>query len=239
MKKGFQALVGSLFLVIILTPAYAWHDETHLSVARAAGYVKWYNAAGPDITKIKAGDKETMNHWYNNTAGETVTAEMVLEQASRYDRSDDPEGHLYGAIIQSLRNYIQDKKKGKYSEYHMAFCAHYIADLSQPLHNAPYDATRTDDFNYLHHETNDGIVEAEALNNIGLIQKGAYEITINNEQDLAREIARIANLSHDLYLKMLKDNRDMTKDEAYTQLSHSVSLLRAVLRYVATVNKIR
>ncbi len=231
MKRYLQAIVLFVASVYFVTPALSWHDETHLAVAKAAGYAHWYNAAGPDVTKIKAGDREAMNHWFNNNAGMTITAQMVLAQASRYNSSDDPEGHLYGAIIQSLRDYLKDKREGKYSEYHMAFCAHYIADLSQPLHNGPYDASNKNDFNYLHHSANDGTVEEEALNNIGLLQKGSYRITINSEEDLAKEIARIANLSHDLYLKMSKENRDMTKDEAYTQLSHSVSLLKAVLEF--------
>jgi len=231
MKNIFKAFFVSLIFILGVTPASAWHDETHMAIAKAAGYAKWYDVAGPDVTKIKAGDKEAMNHWYNNNAGRHITPKMVLEQVGRYDRADDPEGHLYGAIVHSLNNYIRDRRNGKYSEYHMVFCAHYIGDLSQPLHNAPYDANNKDDFNFLHHEKNDATVEAEALNNIGLIQKGSYEITINSEDDLAQEIARLANLSHDLYLKILKANRDMTKDEAYTQLSHSVSLLRAVLNY--------
>ena len=33
----------------------AWLDETHLAIAKAAGYQKWYNAAGADIAKVKAG----------------------------------------------------------------------------------------------------------------------------------------------------------------------------------------
>jgi len=231
MKKGLFALIVTVVVITFAAPSSAWHDETHMSVAKAAGYAKWYNAAGPDVAKIKAGDKEAMNHWYNNNAGRTITPSLVLEQAERYNKSDDPEGHLYGAIIQSVRNYINDKREGKYSEYHMAYCAHYIGDLSQPLHSAPYNASRKDNFNSVHHEKNDGILEAEALNNVGLIQKGSYSITINSEEDLAREIARLANLSHDLYLKMFKADRDMTKDEAYAQLSHSTSLLKAVLDY--------
>ena len=115
---------------------------------------------------------------------------------------------------------------GRYAGYHMAFCAHYIGDLSMPLHNVSYDA-----FNEEHHSVNDGIVEVGALNNIGLIQKNSYRIVIHNEHDLAREIARIANIARHLAMKMKRENRDMTQDEAYLQLAHSASLLRGVLGY--------
>jgi hypothetical protein len=225
-------LANIILLLSSLNPALAWHDETHMAIARAAGYSKWYNAAGADIAKIKAGKKEATNHWFDNNDGVEITPKMVLEQAARYDDADDDEGHLYGAIIQSLRNYLKDKKGGKYAEYHMAYCAHYIGDLSQPLHNGPADPH---DKAYLaYHSANDGIVEAEALNNVGLIQKRSYTIIIRNEDDLARDIAAIANSSHRLYLRMMSEHkRNMTKDEAYDQLAKSASLLRAVLQYAA------
>ena len=60
-----------------------------------------------------------------------------------------------------------------------------------------------------------------------------YTITLRDnrfEADLAREIARIANISRKLGYKLRADNRDMTPDEAYIQLGHSASLLRAVLK---------
>jgi hypothetical protein len=214
------------FVVLISSTTFGWHDRTHLAIAKAAGYESWYNAAGPDIAKIKAGNTEGTNHWFNNTAAVDVTEGMVLDQVKQYNKASDTEGHLYGAIIGSLRKYIQDTEGGRYAGYHMAFCAHYIGDLSMPLHNVPYD-----DFNEKHHNTNDGIVELSALNNIGLVQKNMHPIVILDEHDLAREIAGIANIARRLALKMEREDRDMTQDEAYTELAHSASLLRAVLSY--------
>lgn len=214
-------------VVIFASSAFCWSDRTHLAIAKASGYSSWYNAAGADMAKVKAGNTEGANHWFNNTADTEVTEATVTEQAERYNKASDTEGHLYGAIIASLRKYMEDEEKGKYAGYHMAFCAHYIGDLSMPLHNVPYDA-----FNEKHHGINDEIAEKGALNNIGFIQKHMYPIVIHNERDLAREIARIANIARRLALKMKKEDRDMTKDEAYTELAHSASLLRAVLTYV-------
>ncbi len=207
--------------------SHAWHDRTHVAVAKAAGYEYWFNAAGADITKVKAGAIEEKNHYFNNYKNETVTDKMVLELLPRYDSPSDEEGHLYGAIVAALNNYRSGKSAGKFSEYHRAFAVHYIADLSQPLHNVLYD-----NFNKAHHSYNDGVVDSDILNNIGEIEKRMYEIKIrpdNFEEDLAKEIARIANISRQLALKMKVENRDMTKEEAYVQLGHSASLLRAVL----------
>jgi hypothetical protein len=149
-----------------------------------------------------------------------------LDQVKRYNEPDDQEGHLYGAIIHSLRDYKHAKGSGKYAEYHLAFCSHYIGDLSMPLHNAPDGP-----FNKKHHSKNDGIIENSVLNNIGFIQRNMYEIKIQNERDLAREIARIANKSRQLAYKLDNENRDMTQDEAYKQLYYGASLFKAVLAY--------
>ncbi len=227
LRCGIILPVSCVYLLLLSAhPALGWHDATHLAIAKAAGYEGWYNAAGPDMAKMKFGATEGTNHWCNNTAVEEVTAPIVLGQVKQYNKASDKEGHMYGAIIASLRAYMQDKEEGKYAAYHMAFCAHYIGDLSMPLHNVPYDA-----FSEFLHNSNDGIVELGALNNIGLIQKNMYPVVIRDEADLAREIARIGNLSRRLAGKLREENRDMTQDEAYSQLSHSASLLRALLFY--------
>ena len=230
-----QSIVFLLILFVInLNIAFGWYDETHLAIAKAAGYSKWYNAVGPDIAKIKAGSTEPYNHYFDNNNNVEVTPEMVISQISKYNKPADKEGHLYGAIIASLREYKKTVQAGKYPEYHIAFCAHYIGDLSQPLHNIPYD-----DFNKTHHNINDGIVEAEVLKNIGRIEKNMYPINLRPnffEQDLSREIARIANLSRMLGHKLKTENRDITKEEAYLQLGHSASLLRAILKYLGKID---
>ncbi len=217
----------ALLLYSVVAPAFAWHDHTHLAISQAAGYENWHNSAAADITKTKAGKIEQYNHYFNNDAGVDVTEAMVFDQIKRYNNPQDPQGHLYGAIIASIREYKSMKQSNKYAEYPLAFCAHYISDLSMPLHNVPYT-----DFNKMRHSQNDGIIDFGIMNNVGHIQRNMYEIIIKNENDLAGEIARIANISRMLGLKMEKENRDMTSDEAYSQLGHSASLLKAVLNYV-------
>jgi hypothetical protein len=213
------ALVGQMTVPL----ADAWFDETHVAVAKAAGYAKWFNACGPDMIKLKMGDLERHNHYANNPRGRVVTPEMVMAQVERYDQIDE-QGHLYGAVIASLRNFITDKKKGKYAEYHLAFCAHYVADLSQPLHNMEYNS-----FNKMYDKAVDGTVNDEVLENPERIK--IYAIKITSDEDLAREIARVANLSMALGYRLEDENRLLTKEEAYQQLGHSASLFKAVLEY--------
>jgi hypothetical protein len=219
-------------LLLFASQALAWHDQTHLAICKAAGFDNWYNCAGPDIAKLKAGDIEAYNHWFNNTAEVEITPQMVLDQIKRYNKDNvffDSEGHLLGAIIASLRAYEKDLRADKYAMYNLVYCAHYIGDLSMPLHNTAYD-----DFNKKHHSINDGIVEGTILKEPEKIARHMYPVTLGKkdfEADLAAEIARIANLSRRLGYKMRAENRDMTKQEAYIQLGHSASLLRAVLQH--------
>jgi hypothetical protein len=231
MKKLALKLLIIICLLSLSGQSLAWHDKTHLAVAKAAGYEMWYNAAAADVAKIKAEDKEKYNHWYNNIRKREITAQIVLDQAARYNKDSftDMEGHLYGAIIGSLRAYEKDSRLGKYSEYHLAYCAHYAGDLSMPLHNTPFD-----DFNQSRHNINDAIVEQTALDQLQTITRHMYKIILRKDQfeaDLAREIARIANLSRSLGYKLSAEKRDMTPDEAYVQLGHSASLLQAILQH--------
>jgi len=227
---GIISLLALFFIVSFTGNAYPWHDETHIAIARVTGYEKWFNANGADMAKLKAGDVEKQNHYVNNPRGTIVTPEMVLQQAKNYNDATDIMGHLYGAIIASVRDYLKAKYEGKYGEYHLAFCAHYVGDLSQPLHNTLYNS-----YNRKNHGTTDGIINDEILDNVDKIK--IYPIKIESEKDLANEIARIANLSQKKGYQIQDEKRLLTKDEAYEQISHSASLFKAILEYVGKVDK--
>ena len=49
---------------------------------------------------------------------------------------------------------------------------------------------------------------------------------------MAKEVARIANLALGLGYKLEDENRILTKEEAYEQIGHSVSLFKAIFEYV-------
>ena len=219
-----RIFIVAFLLIAFAGPSSAWYDETHIAVAKVAEYWKWYNAAGADMVKIKARKIEQPNHYVNNPPGTVVTPAMVLEQVGKYNQPDN-QGHLYGAIIASVRDYAKNKQKGKYGEYHLAFCAHYVGDLSQPLHNTAYNT-----FNKQYHKAIEAFINEKILDNLDRIK--TYPIAIESEKDLATEIARIANLSLKLGYKLEAENRLLTKKEAYLQLGHSASLLKAILRYV-------
>jgi hypothetical protein len=220
-----------LLMVYLVSPwlfppalSTAWFDETHVAMAKAAGYSKWFNSAGPDMIRVKMGNREGHNHFVNNPRDTSVTPGIILAQMKKYNRVD-PDGHLYGAIIRSVQDYAREKREGKYAEYHLAFCAHYVADLSQPLHNIELTA-----FNRKYHRDVDGIINGEVLDNLEKIK--TYPIRIGSEDDLIKEVARIANLSMALGYKLQDENRVLTKDEAYVQIGHSTSLFKAILEFV-------
>lgn len=216
------ALALSLFC---LSPSLssAWYDETHIAIAKKTGYYKWFNACGADMAKLKAGEREAHNHYVNNPPDRVVTPEMIMAQVEKYNQVD-PGGHLYGAIIASLRDYIKERKRGRYGEYHLAFCVHYVGDLSQPLHNTLYNS-----FNRKYHSRIDGIINDKVLDNLHRIK--ISPIIIDSEKDLANEIARIANLAKQLGYKIEGEDRVLTEEEAYTQISYSASLFKAILEH--------
>jgi len=228
-RSLITSLVTVFFIVSFTGNASAWNDETHIAIAKVTGYAKWFNATGADIAKLKAGKIESLNHYVNNPRGTIVTPEVVFQQIEKYNNPTDITGHLYGAIIASVRNYLKEKQKGKYGEYHLAFCAHYVGDLSQPLHNTLYNS-----YNREYHQTTDGIINDEVLDNLEKIK--IYPIKIKSENDLAKEIARIANLSLKKGYQIQDEKRLLSKDEAYGQISHSASLFKAILEYVDKID---
>jgi hypothetical protein len=226
-KKKTTMILAVFFLISTASPAVAWYEETHLAVAKAAGYRKWYNAAAADIAKAKMGSREGHNHYHMSPHGTIITPEMVFEQARRYDRID-PEGHLYGAIIASFKDYLMARRKGRYAENQMAYLIHYVGDLSMPLHHLPIST-----YSSKYHAANDGIIEDQVLANLKQIR--VYDLSIESERELAVAVARIANLSKALGQKLEREGRLMTQAEAYAQITHSASVLKAILRYARSI----
>ncbi|KZK73815.1 MAG: hypothetical protein A3K90_03185 [Pelodictyon luteolum] len=222
------ALILTVPLLLSPREAFGWHDRTHVAIAWAAGFERWYSAAAPDVAKSKypCGAYEGKNHYFHNPENIEVTREMVQRQAGRHDRADDPDGHLYGAIVASVQEYLALRARGKFADYPMVYAAHYAGDLSMPLHNVAYD-----DFNRARHHANDGVIEESVFRDAALLRSRIYPIRIGNEDELASEIARIAELSRQLALRMQREGRNMTRTEALGQAVHSASLLKAILIY--------
>ena len=241
-----QRLLLTLILSILLSsPALAWHDATHMAVMKAAGLGNYaYLAVGADMAKEKSGGYEDGNHYRNNPKGTVVTADMVLDQVRDYNCRCGGEGHLYGAIVAALNQYREGKNGGKYARYPLGFAAHYIGDLSMPLHNVDYN-----EFNKANHAANDGVVEGDESEptdaKVARITRGiqarmktlspyrlppAKNDVAKFNRELAKRIADIANKSIALGYAMQEPNRQrtvMSADEAYGQLAMSAALLKA------------
>jgi hypothetical protein len=245
--------ISSLLIYIVLASAVifnanqtmAWHDATHMAVVKAAGLDNYvYLAVGADMAKEKAGQIEVRNHYNNTPRGVSVTPEMVLAQVGDYNKSGDTDGHLYGAIVAALNDYILRKSSGKYALYPLGYAAHYLGDLSMPFHNIAYD-----DFNKTNHAANDGIIEitgpkdesteAKVARLAAEIQKRMKclpTIQLSTDiksfnKELAVQIAAIANKASALGYSMedaVPPRTRLTEEEAYMQLAQSSQLLKAV-----------
>lgn len=206
----------------------AWHDRTHIAVGIAAQFDQAYNLAAPDVAKLKADTVEEYNHWVDNSETTTITKALIKGQIQRYNLGTEREkkGHLYGAIIAAVRAYQDESAAGKFATYHLVYAGHYIGDLSMPLHNIDYHLPDA----LPNHYENDHIVENEISSHMDKIE--VSPMTIKNEDDLIQNIAVIATRSKELGYKLVREKRNMTKEEAYQQLSQSASLFKAVLEYV-------
>lgn len=233
-----------LFSFLLPPSAFAWNDLTHMAVMKAAGLGDLaYLAVGADMAKEKAAGHEDGNHYRDNARGVVVTADMVLDQVRDYNcRCID--GQLYGAIVAALNEYRELKNRNKYARYPLGYAAHYIGDLSMPLHNIVYD-----DFNKANHQANDGIVEdgergttdekvARIARNIRQQMKLLTPYRLPPARDgirefntaLAKKIAEIANGAMALGFAMHNASPPrplMTREEAYRQLAESALLLQA------------
>jgi hypothetical protein len=214
-----------------------------MAVVKAAGLDNYtYLAVGADMAKEKAGDSERGNHYSNTPRGVRITPDRVLAQVRDYNRPGDGDGHLYGAIIAAVNDYILRRAGGKYAMYPFGYAAHYIGDLSMPFHNMIHD-----DFNRENHGANDGIVEASGPRGESTdakVARLAAEIRKRTERltpirfstnievfyrELATEIAEMANKASALGYSMKSAGRTrLTEDEAYSQLAQSARLLKAV-----------
>jgi hypothetical protein len=211
---------------------------------KAAGlFNEYYLAVGPDMAKDKA-PQEQCNHYRNNPRKTVVTAEAVLAQVKEYDGPCTDAGHLYGAIIGALDQLREQKAGGKYARYPLGYAAHYLADLSMPLHNVEYN-----DFNRANHAANDGVVEGPAMEPLeGKVARIAAGIQFRMSQlppyrlpsaaadplafrrALAEKIAEIATESVNLGYALQDATPPrplMTQDEAFGRLARSAALLRA------------
>lgn len=229
--------------------SFAWHDATHMAVVKAAGLDDYaYLAVGADMAKEKAGEIEGRNHYYNNPRGGKITPALVMAQVGSYNSADDASGHLYGAIVAAVNDFVLKGAASKYARYPLGYAAHYIGDLSMPFHNMAYD-----DFNRAYHSDNDGVVERTGPKDEPVelkVNRLATEIrrrlallpplTLPGDlrgfyRELAKEIATLGSQASALGYAIeesVPPRTLMTEEEAYTQLARSARLLKAIAAVV-------
>lgn len=202
-----------------------WYDEVHRAVQKAAGYLKWYDTAGVGMAKIKAGKSEQSDHNSSVADGGPATPVLVISRVARHDSAEDSGRSLCGAIIAALRKYRDPVTAGKHPQYNLAFANNCLTDLLQSPGNMPFG-----NFNGVHHAANCVVAEAAVLSNINLLTCHMCPISLDMERlvdSLAKEIARLANLSLGLVLTLKRESRKLIRQAVHTQLGLSASLVRA------------
>jgi hypothetical protein len=214
-------LILALHLVYV-PPAAAWFDATHQAIVEASDLP--YSpclALAADVVASKH-PIEKYNH-YSNCPDAFITAAQVLQEAARYDTVDPP-GHLYGAVLAAFHRLRATTKASRRPDYDFAFLAHYVGDLSQPLHNSPHDA-----FNRAHHLRLDGAVDTlPAL--ASQIRSRAPYLEIQSDNEAVEAIVQVANAARlaDRQLRLT----GLSEEDILSLLGQSTSLLQALFKFI-------
>lgn len=220
MKK--YSILTIIVVICSIAPVNSWFDKTHIAVVQACN-VQYSPclAIAPDVVSHKY-PVEAANH-FSSAANVSVSFNYVLKQVVRYDK-DDSKGHLYGAIIASARQVYKNMKNQVRPDYDYAFLAHYVGDLSQPLHNSPYDL-----FNKKNHKRIDGLVD-DIPNLAELIFLRMGKLRICTDAEIVVAVADLANKARAAD-KILR-NHEFSQSDALNLLGRSATLLNAIDIYL-------
>lgn len=225
-------------MVFVPTQADAWTDQTHMAIERAAGLKSYHNACAPDVSKTimvlnKIRKSEGQAHFYD--AAKPPTRANVDEQLEMLGQSRDecPDGYILGAIVNTVRKSKSWTEQGKFDDYNYGTLGHYIGDLVQPLHMSVYD-----DFNRKNHLAVDHVLnhnevkwDADGVPLIAAELKVDDTLTFADEEALISHMLVLANESYELGLKLRKEDRIITHEEAIDRASKAATFFRACLKY--------
>lgn len=232
--------------------ALAWFDKTHIAMGLAVygseagyaeyvkrqGFTAYYDLSGPDMVKIRSS-YEDCNHYYNRERGETVDADAVKKQAEKIKVAQacakaDP-GRLYGAIMESLDQYIAKRSKGEFADYYMAYAGHYIGDMVMPLHNIVPPRgpdQKIDPVFAAYHRQMDGLVDSEidirdfAQPRIAVHMR---EYILHSRDEVAAKLLELAEDSSRCGYRWLDAKLpQVTLEEVYERLGAGASFFKAV-----------
>lgn len=246
----------TLLILIFFSQSYAWDCFTHAYIAKKAGIKIPEAACMPDIIRDENYELLAPMH-YHNAAPQTVVTPEYIDKYSVKEVIVNADGravkillpHQAGVLYWKIVNLYEkmkslDKTKPDNLlayEYYLVTIAHYIGDLSQPLHNFPYGESVASDgkiyidegnFNREFHIKFDeafdpymGKPETEER-----INRALKTINIKNTEDLKNEISKIANSAIKIANQCFKEKRMPEEEELTEQIAWSISLLRAVIK---------
>jgi hypothetical protein len=207
---------------VYVPPAAAWFDATHQAIVEASDLpFSPCLAVAADVVSHKH-PAEAHNH-YSNLPDLFITPAHVLREVSRYD-TEDPQGHLYGAVLAAFHRLRATIQASKRPDYDFAFLAHYVGDLSQPLHNSPYDA-----FNRAHHLRLDGAVDAlpELASQIG---RRMTCLEIQSDTEAVEAIVRVGNAAREADHRLRENG--LSEEDILDLLGQSASLLKGLVGFL-------
>lgn len=245
-----------LILFFSFSNSYAWDCFTHAYIAKKAGIRIPEAACMPDIIRDENYDLLAPMHYHDAAPGTVVTPEYidkytVKEVIVNIDGRNlkillpHQAGVLYWKIVnlyEKMKSLDKNKPDNRLAyEYYLVTIAHYIGDLSQPLHNFPYGDNPASDgkiyfdegnFNKEYHIKFDEAFDVYigSSHTEEKINKTIKEIAISNSDDLKKEISKIANSAIKIANQCYKEKRMPNEEELIEQISWSVSLLKAVIK---------
>jgi hypothetical protein len=253
-RKTLCPILAVFSLALAGSPdAWGWSCKTHVFIAEEAGIANPRAACFPDLSRKENDGLLGPFHWHNAAPDAVVSPDYIdrypvsagvylregsLPASPVKIRVPHPAGVLYWKIC-DLYQAMRASGGWEY-EYYLAAIAHYVGDLSQPLHNFPSGTMpAADGKSYPEaglwarkaHLDFDAALDPylplrEAADKAVAADASAPEITSLN--DLKLRISKVANASIALAAVCYAEKRTLTKNEALRQVSMSVALLKAI-----------
>ncbi|NVN99403.1 MAG: hypothetical protein HXX17_08770 [Geobacteraceae bacterium] len=253
MKIYIKALAVTVTLFTWTGLSYGWSCPTHSFIAHQAGLSSPDTACITDAARYDNYNLLVQFHYHNAAPGTVVTPQYIDQYTvskREYIPKGDPgakpleimvpadSGVLYWKIVDLYRKLKATEFPSEYN-YALMTISHLIGDLSQPLHNFPYmNEPASDGKAYPKEGSWAGPKEVhgafdnrfdEIMPAIGKARM-ANSIKVSSEDDLKREIAKIANASIALANRCYSENqRGMKAEEVAAQVASSIVLLKAVI----------
>ncbi|ACI20880.1 conserved hypothetical protein [Thermodesulfovibrio yellowstonii DSM 11347] len=256
MREKLKYFIVFLILFFPISISHAWDCKTHAYIAKKAGIRIPEAACMPDIIRDENYDLLAPFHYHDASPDTVVTPEYIdkfgikeaflLVDGKNFRISvPHPAGVLYWKIVQiyeKMKSLDRTKPDNVLAyEYYLVSIAHYIGDLSQPLHNFPYGDSPASDgkmyekegyFNREYHIKFDEAFSHYLNTSADIhikIDNAIKQIKLSSKEDLKKEISEIANSAIKIANKCYNENRLPNEEELIKQISWSISLLRAVI----------